>query len=271
MKRLRIITAFFAVFLLSGCININTPQTPQCPPKYIGNHGITVYEKIKDSIVAIGNSNKLYGTGYFIEGNYIVTCNHVITKLSVDDIFLQFYTDYSTDKIHRLEIVGCNSLLDIAVLKFKTPLTDRNIKPLKFRISPVKIGQDVYLYGHPMKHRYYFSRGIISKFQNNFNVKSETIIEFTGIFTDAVMGPGSSGGVMVDNNGDIVGMTAAAFLNNGFPFGFNIAIHVKEVSKTTKYLIKHYEISIPSKLEAKLDLELKILEERKKLDEAETN
>ncbi len=270
MKRLRIIAAFMAVFLLSGCINITVPQSS---PKYIGNHGITVHEKIKDSVVSIGNSNRMYGTGYFIEGNYIVTCNHVIDKL--DTIFLQLRTDYRTDKIHELEIVGYNTVLDIAVLKFKKPITDLNIKPFKFRSSPVKIGQDVYLYGHPMNHMYNFSKGIITKFLNNFRVRSETHIEYTGIFTDAVMGPGSSGGVMVDNNGDIVGMTAASYLNNGFPFGFNVAIHVREVSKTTKYLIKHYEISRPSELEikkdAKLDLELKILEEHKKLEEAETN
>lgn len=270
MKRLRIITAFLAVFLLSGCINITAPQSS---PKYIGNHGITVHEKIKDSVVSIGNSNRMYGSGYFIEGNYIVTCYHVIYKL--DTIFLQFRTDYRTSKLHELELVGYNTVLDIAVMKFKKPVTDLNIKPLKFRNIPVKTGQDVYLYGHPMSHSYYFSRGIISKFLNNFRVRSEIHIEYTAIFTDAVMGSGSSGGVMVDNNGDIVGMTAASYLNNGFPFGFNIAIHVKEVSNTTKYLIKHYEISKPSELEAKkqdkLDLELKILEERKKLDEAEIN
>jgi len=266
MKRLRIITAIFAGFLLSGCINITPPQSP---PKYIGNHGVTVHEKIKDSVIVIGTAQDVYGSGYFIKDNYIVTCYHVIDDL--DEIFLQFRGDYSTDKIHELEIVGFNSLLDIAVLKFKKPVTDLNIKPLKFRISPVKIGQDVYLYGHPISKVYYFSRGIISKFENNFKVRSKTRIEYTGIFTDAVMGPGSSGGVMVDNNGEIVGMTAASYLNDGFPFGFNIAIHVDEVSKTTKYLIKHYEISIPSKLEAKLDLELKILEERKILDEVETN
>lgn len=270
MKRLRIITAFFAVFLLSGCINITAPQSS---PKYVGNHGIIVHQQIKDSIVSIGNSKRMFGTGYFIEGNYIVTCYHVIKK--IDTIFLQFSTDYRTHKVYELEIVGYNSVLDIAVLKFKKPVTDRNIKPIKFRSSPVKIGQDVYLYGHPMKHPYYFSKGIICKFVNNFTVRSETRIEYTAIFTDAVMGPGSSGGVMVDNNGDLVGMTAASYLKEGIPFGFNIAIHFNEVSKTSKYLIKHYEISRPSELEAKklekLDIELKILEERKKLDEVETN
>ena len=160
MIKLRMMTIFMVVFLFGGCvIHKNTTEHTIQPTQEISyniaNHGMVVYDIIKDSVVSIGDSRGSNGSGYFIGENTIVTCYHVIDEL--DTVFLQFRTDTGTDITHELEIVGVSPIVDIAVLKFKES-PHRIVKPLKFRNDPVLIGQDVYLYGHPMMNMYFFSK-----------------------------------------------------------------------------------------------------------------
>ncbi len=242
MKRLRIFTAFMVIFLVSGCVNNYQNIKPYSQEIIsIQNHGMIVYDKIKDSVVLIGSEYRPNGSGYFIGQNQIVTCYHVVDGL--EKVFLQFHDDEGKDRTYELEIIGVSPVLDIALLKFKTP-PQRIIKPLKFRTDPVMIGQDVYLYGHPMMNMYYFSTGVVSKLVDSFQLPytEDLTLDYKAIYTDAFMGPGSSGGVMVDSNGDIMGMTSAAHIRYGIPIGMNIAIHVDELSTTTAAIMENPEL-----------------------------
>jgi S1-C subfamily serine protease len=229
-----LISAFAVVFLL-GC---NTTQYSES--FYINgevpNHGEIIYKKIKDSVVLVGDENSPYGSGYFIEGGYVATCYHVIE--GIDTVYIQLRKDEGTYKFYEMEVLGVKADIDIAVLKFKDEIDDKLVKALKFRTNPLNIGQDVYLYGHPFMHTYYFSKGVISKFDERFPIED---MAYKAIYTDAFMAPGSSGGVMVDSNGDIIGMTSAAYIQYGIPVGVNIAVHLDELVKYTSAIIENPE------------------------------
>lgn len=236
------------VFLFSGCIvqqqeqrqEIHTPPIKELV-SVIANHGMIVYDDIKDSVILIGDSTRPNGSAYFIGENTVVTCYHVVDGL--DSIFIQFRTDIGTERTYELEIVGVSPIVDIAVLKFKEP-PHRIIKPLKFRTNPVLIGQDVYLYGHPMMNMYFFSTGVVSKLNDNFILpyEEDLTIKYKAIYTDGFMGPGSSGGLMVDSQGDILGMTGASHMRYGIPVGMNVAIHVDELKTITTAILETPEL-----------------------------
>jgi S1-C subfamily serine protease len=229
-----LITVFTVIFVL-GC------HTNQYSENYyvndvVINHGEVIYNKVKDSVVLVGDEQGPMGSGYFIEGGYIATCYHVIE--GVDTVYIKLRQDVDNDKVYEMEVVGVKAELDIAVLKFKDEIDPKLVKPLKFRTKALSIGQDVYLYGHPFMHTFYFSKGVISKFDERFPILD---MAYKAIYTEAFMAPGSSGGVMLDSNGDIIGMTSAAYIQYGIPVGVNIAIHLDELVKYTSAIIEKPE------------------------------
>ena len=233
------------MFCLIGCTNLNdvrvggvrisdnTHKNIKQNEVFV-DEGIRVYNKIKDSVVLIGDDNGPNGSGYYVTKNHIVTCFHVIDGLNPENIILQLRKDSGTNTVHELKIVGVMKNLDIAVLTFKNE-EDMGIgKPISFSGKELNIGQTVYLYGHPMMNQYFFSKGIISKFVNKYYIGD---MVYKAIYTDAVLGPGSSGGVMVDSRGYIIGMTSAGIMKYGIPVGMNVAVHLDNLRGTVFMII----------------------------------
>lgn len=238
-----VITTLVA-FLLVGCNSITGIHTPDNHYQNIENvgsevnKGIAIYEKIKDSVVMVGSEYSPYGSGFFIEGGYVLTCFHVVE--GIENVKIQIRKDVDTYKVYDMEIVGVMQEKDIAILKFKNDEDKKVAKPLKFRTKPILIGQDVYNYGHPFMNTFYFTKGIVSKVTDSFTMGyDQYYFNYKAIFLDAYMAPGNSGGVSVDSNGDIIAMTSAGYMEYGrIPLGINIAVHLDELVKFSKAIIE---------------------------------
>lgn len=153
------------------------------------------------------------GSGVMIgEKGFILTNNHVASggaaySVRIEDDELTYQTE---------EIIKWNSLLDLAILRI-----DRKLKPIPLyrRNEPLVRGQKVVAIGSPLGLFNSVSNGIISGFREIHDVD---MIQFT-----APISPGSSGGVLLNMYGEVIGISTAGFDSGQ---NINLAVDYKSIS-----------------------------------------
>ena len=97
---------------------------------------------------------------------------------------------------------------------------------LPFQTKIPNIGQDVFAIGSPLseENSYTVSKGIISAIRTLDR-------GFEVIQSDVMVQPGSSGGPLVDINGNIIGITVSGMVRGGSSVGINYFIPVYDIPK----------------------------------------
>ncbi|WP_214228105.1 serine protease [Pedobacter sp. B4-66] len=139
---------------------------------------------------------KFGGTGFAISSNgYILTSYHVIEKS--DSIYVQ----NSKGDMYKVDITYKDPTNDIAILK----IIDKNFSlaslPYSLKKGRVGMGESVYTLGYP-KDDIVFGKGYLSS-QSGFN--GDTLAYQVSLDVN----PGNSGGPLLDNNGNIIGIINA--------------------------------------------------------------
>ena len=172
------------------------------------------------------------GSGFvWDKDGHIVTNNHVVS--GADKIQVTF----SDGTIVPAELVGADPDSDLAVIKVDVPADQ--LQPVQMAdSSAVKVGQMAIAIGNPFGLNGTMTTGIISAVgrslpTNEFSGQSYSIPDI--IQTDAPINPGNSGGVLVDAQGQVLGVTTAiespVRANAGIGFAVPAAI-VKNVVPT---------------------------------------
>lgn len=151
------------------------------------------------------------GSGFFFaKKTLVVTNHHVIDNAVSVEVVLE-----NGEVLQEVELVDSSSLRDLAVLQ--VPPSD--VVPLRYATSKVNVGQKIFVCGNPRGMESSFSEGIIS---------AKRVIEGTSILQiSAPISPGSSGGPVVNSQGDVVGVVTA-FVQGGQ--NLNLAVDVKYLS-----------------------------------------
>lgn len=146
-------------------------------------------EELYDSVFVIYSGEAL-GSGFTIGENCIVTNAHVVEDSS--NITIESY-----DKTYyKAEVVGINEEQDIAVLT----VAEVSFPYLAIAdFSAAKAGDDVFTIGAPRGMTYSITKGGLS-------AKSRTIAGETYIQTDAPINEGNSGGPLLNDEGQVLGM-----------------------------------------------------------------
>ena len=178
------------------------------------------------------------GSGIIIsKSGYIVTNYHVIEDN--EEIEVEFIIDDEVKKFNA-EVVKSDPVNDLAIIK----IVDVNFDgvdnlPYNFKMRPSGAGTTVFAYGYPMAlslmgKECKLTRGIInSKFGYDDDIRSYTI--------DAAIQPGSSGGPLFDDKGNLIGINTA---------GLN-----KEIADNVGYTIKSsYVFNLIDALPKSIDL-----------------
>lgn len=168
-----------------------------------------IYKKTINSTVTI-ETDKGFGSGFFIQKNIIVTNYHVI-KGSKGAI-VQIGNDDSK-MIDVQCIVATDPANDLALLKL-----DYEGTPLTIESNKVEIGQEVVAIGSPSGLSGTATKGILSSVRDLAGV---TVLQFS-----AAVSPGSSGSPLLNSEGNVVGIVAGAMDGNSL----NIAIYVKHLN-----------------------------------------
>lgn len=165
------------------------------------------------------------GSGFIFrrEGNryYILTSAHVVRDACTIKLKLHDGTFFSGDEV---EVLGTDRATDVAVLRITT---EKDLKVLKTGDSDrLEIGQWVVAAGNPMGYGESLSAGIISALGRSSVPLSDGPSYQGFIQFDATVGPGSSGGPLLDLEGRVIGMvTALSSTPAASGFGFAIPIN----------------------------------------------
>ncbi|HSR85965.1 MAG TPA: trypsin-like peptidase domain-containing protein [Streptosporangiaceae bacterium] len=194
------------------------------------------------------NNGQGTGSGFLIQGGYIVTDNHVVTLDGLlTDASLRVY--FSDGRSARGVLVGRDPYSDIAVLKVAGIA---NLPALTLGSSKaVAVGDPVIAIGSPLGLADTVTSGIVSAVDRPVQPSATgghatTQVFFDAIQTDAPINPGNSGGPLVNARGQVIGVDAAIdTLGNdpitgsqGGSIGLGFAIPMDQARRVIEQLIR---------------------------------
>lgn len=186
-----------------------------------------------------GTSEAL-GSGFIwdTEG-HIVTNNHVVSGASSIDVTFSDGTNVSA------KVVGTDPSSDLAVISVdKTDVTTPLLKPVTLADSKqVKVGEMAIAIGNPYGLQGSMTVGIISALGRSISASDGSSTSTSGysipniIQTDAAINPGNSGGVLLNQAGQVIGVTAAIESSSNSNAGIGFAIPSETVKTEIPTLI----------------------------------
>ena len=193
-----------------------------------------IYEKVNPSVVTVlGEQNTSYsvGTGViFSEDGYIITNYHVISGCSACAVWV---TDsYGVDTDYPARLVDN----DLAVLKIDAV----DLPVAEFGVSDdLKVGDRVYAIGNPLglELRNTLTDGLVSAIDRDVDVEGVTM---TLIQTNAALNSGNSGGPLINQYGQVVGINTIKMMSGedtieGLGFAIPTSLAVRWVNEMIQY------------------------------------
>ena len=158
------------------------------------------------------------GSGTIISTNgYILSNYHMIED--ADSILVTL----SDRRVFEAEVVGSDSLIDIALLKIQSA----DLPVVRLGDSDLlKIGDLVLAIGHPLGLGTTLTDGIISALDRQAAVIEGAYSIESFIQTNAVINPGNSGGPLLNLHGEVVGINTAISTRTGFYIGYGLAVPI---------------------------------------------
>lgn len=133
-------------------------------------------------------------------------------------------------------IVGTDKDTDLAVLKIDVP----DLQAVTLGNSEMtRIGDPVLAIGNPFGFGQSVTAGILSG-KGRYGLNLNTYENF--LQTDAAINIGSSGGALVNQYGDIIGINAALYSQSGGSQGIGLAIPIEIATKVLKDIIQHGQV-----------------------------
>ncbi len=174
----------------------------------------------------------------FSEDGYIVTNSHVVEGATQIKIILQ------DQRYFDAEIIGLDSVLDIAILKIEA----QDLPAAAFGTSEdLILGETVIAIGNPYAFLIKDSKpsvsvGVVSAVSRNFSPDGSGKMYQGMIQTDAAINPGNSGGPLINILGEVIGINTFIFSETGGSIGLGFAIPVERVRRITNEVIEYGRI-----------------------------
>ncbi|WP_306371388.1 S1C family serine protease [Nocardiopsis sp. CC223A] len=234
-------------------MNEPPPEAPQRDPDTIAG----VAQRVSPSVVSIRSADRSImggGSGFIIEGDYVVTNDHVSSELEGDGILVE----YSDGSLSPATVVGADPSSDLAVLSLEDPI---DVEPLEFGDSEqVIVGDEVIAIGAPLGYSGTVTQGIISAVNRPVTSgDGPNASRFYALQTDAAINPGNSGGPLVDTRGRVIGVNSM-IVTMGYAgesagnIGLGFAIPSLEVERVVQRLIEDGQATYAD-LGAEIDVE----------------
>ena len=205
----------------------------------------SVYDSVNPSVVCVSTTagnNLLFGSGFFISNTQVVTNYHVVAGIESGKVKLSDGTE-----LNITGIAGYDRERDIAVLIVDTePLKDSEefkggVKTVSLGNSDnIRVGDRVYAIGYPQS---YFIGNNVSTLTEGIISKTSYMHEgYSYIQTTADITNGNSGGVLVNESGEVIGITTAQLSVTGEDY-MNMSIPInslKNLDKSHNYTLEEF-------------------------------
>lgn len=226
--------------------------------------GEQIYSIISPSVVLVKSSNS-GGTGFIVSsGKYTITNAHVVG--SDDHVILTFQSGANISA----PVLGRNGTFDIALV-YNNNLSLPYVKFGTSESPGLTSGADVYAFGFPLSYEntVTLTKGIVSAIRQN--VGNQSYIQ-----TDATIHPGNSGGPLVNNRGEVIGINTRGVVSHnidveeasisaigGTGIGFSIPIEtakalIPSLSQNGQSRYELYPVGSTQKIRADMELTLVI-------------
>jgi serine protease Do len=175
---------------------------------------------------------KASGSGVIISSDgYIVTNNHVVNGAT--DIVVTL----NNRKNYTAKVVGTDPNTDLALIK----VDGKDLPVMNVGNSDeVKLGQWVLAIGYPLNLDVTVTQGIVSAKSRNIGINTQAAAPVESfIQTDAAVNPGSSGGALVNTNGELVAINSAIASPTGSFAGYAYAIPSNLMKKVISDIMKY--------------------------------
>ena len=176
------------------------------------------------------------GTGFFINRIHVVTNYHVIKNFDSIKIYAYNHPFAITD----IKIVGYDEEIDIAVIEVMEEIPHDFLQWAD--IEPY-IGDDVYALGHGVSQIWSLTKGILS-----YDYRPNPATSFVHyIQTDAVINAGNSGGPVMNEDGDVIGVATLLISPDRNYVGYGYVLPTPLVKRVVSQILatgKHVKPSI---------------------------
>jgi len=144
------------------------------------------------------------GTGFLVRDDLILTAAHVVEGASTLSISFP-----EEDSPRDVDLVYVVPEQDAALLRLDTPLTER--QALRFSGTSATTAQVVGVIGYPLgKSTQHVNSGIVSAAEDTATLNGH---EITGFTLDAAINGGNSGGPVISDTGQVLGLVSGTFLD----------------------------------------------------------
>ena len=202
---------------------------------------VEIAERVAPAVVGIQNKvvyngfvtrtvNQGSGSGIIIsEDGYIVTNYHVIEGASDVTVIL------NTGEEYKAKLVGKDSKTDIAVIKIEPD--QKLTKAILGDSNSLRVGELAVAIGNPLGQQLSgtVTAGIISALDRNIKIDNKTM---NLLQTDAAISPGNSGGALVNQYGEVIGINTAKIEASGAE-GLGFAIPISNAKPVIEDLINY--------------------------------
>ena len=175
--------------------------------------------------------DKGYGAGVIISSKgYVLTNNHVIENNENLEAILsyQYNLDGFEEYVHSIEIIKQDKVKDLALIKINKPRAA--LKPIKISRKVPAIGSLVHAIGHPDLEVWSYTTGYISQIRDEYEWSYKDDFEhMANVYqTQTPIAEGNSGGPLLNNHGNLVGINTFGDNENDFQ---NFSVTVDEIIK----------------------------------------
>lgn len=187
------------------------------------------------------------GSGFIVsKDGYILTNNHVVTNSDRTTVADRVTVQMLDNRTYKARVIGNDPTTDVAVIKIE----GNNFPTLPLgNDAQSRVGEWVLAIGNPLGFDFTVTAGIISakgrslpgllsrRGDNNYSISDL-------IQTDAAINPGNSGGPLVNQRGEVIGITSAIASPTGVNAGYGFAIPITLAKKVMEDIIKHGRVRV---------------------------
>ncbi len=176
-----------------------------------------------------------FGSGVIVsKDGYILTNYHVVGE--ADEIVVTM----ADEREFQAEIVGVDSLSDVAVIKITKDVKDLPVAYLGDS-DDLRPGDWCMAIGNPFNLSSTVTTGIVSAVGRS-SVGAGMTQYRNFIQTDAAINPGNSGGALVNINGELIGINTMIYTRSGGYMGIGFAIPINMAKWIMEEIIYHGEV-----------------------------
>jgi S1-C subfamily serine protease len=181
-------------------------DTPSATPTLAPLSPSAIFDLVSPSVVYVAAAGRS-GSGVYVEDGYIVTNAHVVWPYTTVRVVA-----VGGHEFEEVPVIGWDLVADLAVLG---PLEGLEAAPLALTDGEaLVVGSDVYLIGYPGEVSHIpeptLTRGLISRLRE-WDATGITFFQ-----SDATIAGGQSGGALVSDMGEVIGISGFAFAERRF-------------------------------------------------------